>query len=259
MLPDFHMIVHNLPTRDTVIIPVGDVHLGAKEHCRKAWDEFCGRVLDRPNVYLIVGGDMMNNALKTSVSNVYEETMSPSEQKKQLVTQLEPLKGRILCGVQGNHERRTSKDADQDPLYDIFCKLGIEDRYRSNAAFVKVRMDEVDKNHRRPTYIFAVVHGAGSSIYTVGAAARAERFGMAIDGIDCLVSFHTHKPIDAPVAKIVVDTNHNTVEFRTWRLVVASSWLDYSAYAVQKLLTPTARVNQEIRIAGNVKELTVLQ
>lgn len=259
MLPDFHMIIHDLPAEDCVIIPVGDVHLGAKEHCRKAWDEFCARVLDRPNVYLIIGGDMMNNALKTSVSNVYEELLSPSEQKKQLVTQLTPLKDRILCGIQGNHERRTSKDADQDPLYDIFCKMGIEDRYRSNAAFMNLRLGNVKKNHATPCYYFAVVHGAGSSIYTVGAATRAERFGMAIDGIDCLVSFHTHKPINAPISKLVVDRTHNRVDMQSWRLVVGSSWLDYSAYAIQKLLTPTARVHQEIRLKAKSRELTVIQ
>lgn len=258
MLNDFEMVCHNLPKEDAIIIPVGDVHLAAREHCRKAWDEFCSTVMSRKNVYLIIGGDMMNNALKTSVSNIYEDVMSPSEEKAQLVTQLTPLKDRILCGVQGNHERRTIRDADQDPLYDIFCKMDIEDRYRQNAAFMKLHFGN-QENHKNPTYTFAVVHGNGSSIYTVSSAAKAERFGMSIDGIDCLVSFHTHKPIDAPIGKLVVDRQNNCVSVKPWRLVVAPSWLDYSAYAIQKLLTPTARVNQEIWLRGSEKELKVLQ
>lgn len=258
MLSDFEMICVDLPKENAVIIPVGDVHLGAKEHCRKAWDEFCNTVLSRDNVYLVVGGDLLNNALKNSVSNVYEDVMSPSEEKAQLVAQLTPLKDRILCGVEGNHERRTSRECDQSPLYDIFCKMDIEDRFRQNAAFLKVHLGD-QKNHNNPTYTFAVVHGNGSSIYTVSSAAKAERFGMSIDGIDCLIGFHTHKPIDAPIGKLVVDKYNNCVSVKPWRLVVASSWLDYSSYAVQKLLTPTARVNQEIWLRATEKELKVLQ
>lgn len=258
MLSDFEMVCVKLPKEDTVIIPVGDVHLGAKEHCRKAWDEFCETVLNRKNTYLIIGGDLMNNALKNSLSNVYEDVLSPSEQKAQLVAQLTPLKDRILCGVQGNHERRTSRDADQDPLYDVFCKMDIEDRYRQNAAFLKVCFGEIT-DHRRPAYTFGVVHGNGSSIYTVSSASKAERFGMSIDGIDCLISFHTHKPLDAPIGKLVVDKYNNIVSIKPWRLVVASSWLNYSSYAIQKLLTPTATVHQEIWLRASDKELKVLQ
>lgn len=260
MLSDFEMIVHRLEgNEDITIIPVSDVHLGAREHLRKEWDAFVTSVLDKPRTYLVLGGDLMNNATKTSVSNVFEEVMRPSEAKRQLVTALTPLRERILCGLPGNHERR-NRDVDDDPMYDIMCKLDLEHLYRENMAFVKVGIGSKEGwGKRNPTYTFCVAHGHGSSIYTTAAATKAERFGMAIDGIDCLIVGHTHKPQNAPVGKIKVDLHNDKISVVPWRLVVSTSWLGYAGYAGQKLLTPTVHCPQQILLSGNHKELRVLQ
>lgn len=260
ILGDFEMIEHRFEGNDdVVIIPISDVHLGAAEHLRKEWDAFVASVMERPRTYLLLGGDLMNNATKTSVSNVFEEVMRPSEAKRQLVTALTPLRERILAGVSGNHERR-NRDVDNDPMYDIMCKLDLEHLWRENMAFVKMGIGEKEGcGSRNPTYMFCLSHGHGSSIYTSAAASKAERFGMAIDGIDCLVVGHTHKPLNVPVGKIKVDAHNNKVSVVPWRLVVASSWLGYAGYAGQKLLTPTVHCPQQILLAGNRKELRVLQ
>jgi endonuclease/exonuclease/phosphatase family metal-dependent hydrolase len=82
MLKDFEMIVHHFPkNEDLTIIPVSDVHLGAAEHMQRAWELFCQSVLENENVKLVLCGDLINNATRSSVSNIFEETMRPSEQK----------------------------------------------------------------------------------------------------------------------------------------------------------------------------------
>ena len=73
------------------------------------------------NAYLILTGDMMNNATKSSVSDIYSEVCSPSEQK--MHDPAVSVKDRILC-VMGNHENRSKKEVDLDPLYDVFVMLG---------------------------------------------------------------------------------------------------------------------------------------
>ena len=173
MLPDFEMIVHDLGPNDITIIPVADVHLGAAEHMERAWEEFVNKVKDTPNVYLTLGGDLINNATRSSVSNIFEEKMRPSEQKKIMAKMLEPLRDRIICGVTGNHERRSGKDADDDPNYDIMCKLDLEHLWRENIAFVKIQLGQQTDDHGnrrpsryRPTYTLVVTHGAGGGIYT---------------------------------------------------------------------------------------------
>ena len=260
IVSDFDMIVHRFDgNEDVTIIPVSDVHLGAREHLRKEWDAFVQGVMDKKNTYLLLGGDLLNNGIKTSVSNVYEETMRPSEAKRQMAAALAPLRERILVALPGNHERR-NRDVDDDPMYDIMCKLDLEHLYRENLAFVKIGLGDKDGNGKyNPTYMFCVAHGNGGSIYTTASGSAAERFGMSIDGIDCLVVGHTHKPMNAPVGKLKVNPYNNTVSIVPWRLVVSTSWLNYAGYAGQKLLTPTVHCPQEIILSGNHKELKVLQ
>lgn len=92
MLPDFKLIKHKFPNNDIEIWPISDVHLGAAEHNAEAWGAFCRELEQRENAYLILGGDLINNATRSSVSNIFEETMRPREQKKRMVEMLTPLR-----------------------------------------------------------------------------------------------------------------------------------------------------------------------
>ena len=116
MLPDFEMIIHKFPKReDITIIPIADVHLGARECMEQEFIKFIDSIKDKPNVYLVLGGDLINNATRSSVTNIFEETMRPADQKKMMAKILAPVANKILAAVSGNHERRSGKDADDDP------------------------------------------------------------------------------------------------------------------------------------------------
>ena len=83
MLSDFELIQFDFPeNKDITIIPISDVHLGAQEHAAREWATFCDSVLKQPGVYVTLGGDLINNATRSSVSNVFDDTMRPREQKK---------------------------------------------------------------------------------------------------------------------------------------------------------------------------------
>ena len=140
MLNDFEMITHEF-NQPITIIPISDVHFGALEHLGKEWIEFCKRIADEENTYIILGGDLVNNNVRTcGFINPYDDLVRPSEQKKRMVEFLEPIKDKILCAVTGNHEARSLKDDDVDITYDIMAKLDIEDIYRQNMAFMKVSL-----------------------------------------------------------------------------------------------------------------------
>ena len=85
MLPDFEMIVKHFPEReDITIIPLSDVHLGAAECMEQRFIQFVKSIADKPNVYVILGGDLINNATRSSVSNIFEERYRPADQKKMM-------------------------------------------------------------------------------------------------------------------------------------------------------------------------------
>ena len=260
ILPDSEMILRKFPEReDITLIAVADVHLGAKECMEQAFMQFLDMVAKTPNVYLVLGGDLINNATKSSVSNVFEDRYRPSEQKKMMAKLLEPVRDRVICGVPGNHEARSGKDADDDPLYDIMCKLDIEDLYRENLAVVKIQMGDNQKGRGQdnPTYMLAVTHGAGGGMLTGSAVNRAERFGYVFDGIDALIVAHTHKPAITSPSKIKVDPVHKRIYTVPFKVITATSWLEYGGYAMRKMLLPASHCLQTMTLRGKKKEIIV--
>ena len=266
MLGDFELITHTIPTRDDIrIYPIFDVHLGAAEHMERAWSQFCIDILEDPHAYIILGGDLVNNATKNSVSNVYEEVLRPRDQKRVMTEMLTPLRDRILCAVTGNHERRSMRDVDSDITYDIMCKLDLEHLYRTNMAFVKVQMGRQltgggTKTNavERPSYVLCVTHGAAGGMMTGGSVNRNERFGYVLDGVDALITGHTHKPWVTQPSKIVVDTHNNRVTTRPFKVISATSWLAFGSYAAYKMMLPTSHAKQIMVLSGHGKEIKVV-
>lgn len=264
MLPDFEMIQHQfLGGHDITVIPVADVHLGSPECREQEFIEFIQKVAEMPNTYLVLLGDLIDNGTKSSVTNPFRATMPPSQQKREMANILEPVKDRILCILPGNHERRSMKDADDDPVYDIAAKLDIEHLYRENIAFVKIQLgtEEAQEEHAnskfRPCYNLVVTHGAGGGIMTGGSVNRSERFGYVIDGMDALIVGHTHKPYTTQPGKIVIDPRNNQVTVKPFKVVCATSWLDYGGYAARMMLLPSTFCLNTINLSGCGKEITV--
>ena len=264
MMPDFEMIVHELGEEDITIIPVSDVHLGSAEHMGKEWAEFCDMVLQRPNVYLTLGGDLVNNNIRSAVGDIWQEQLSPSKQKKLMAEMLAPLRDRILCCVSGNHEYRSRKDADDNPSYDIMAKLDLEHLWRENIAFVKVQLGKKLRDngqrtahYERPTYNLVVTHGSGGGIYTGTAVLRAERFGYVIDGMDALIVGHTHKPFVTQPGKIQIDPRNNNVKVVPFKVISSTAWMEWGGYAARKMLLPSTHMKQELILSAHNKEMEV--
>lgn len=253
MLNDFDMITHEF-NQPITIIPISDVHFGALEHLEKEWVEFCHKVAEEENTYIILGGDLINNNVRTcGFINPFDEVVRPREQKKRMVEFLEPIKDRILCVVSGNHEARSLKDDDVDITYDIVTKLDIEDLYRPNLAFMKVSLGHRNSDNTPiQSYTFAVTHGAGGGIYTGATVNRNERFGNVIEGLDCLVVGHTHKGTVSKPSKIVIDRKNNVVSMSHYTVISMVSWLNYGGYAMRKMLLPSFVADpQRINLAMN--------
>ena len=264
-LPDFEMIQHQfLGGHDITIVPISDVHLGSPGCMEQEFISFIKTVKETPNMYLVLGGDLIDNGTRSSVTNPFRATMPPSQQKKEMANILSEVRDRILCFVPGNHERRSGKDADDDPCYDIAAKLDLEHLYRENIAFVKVQLGTKEREngtltggYQRPTYMLTVVHGAGGGILTGGAVNRGERFGYVIDGMDALIVGHTHKPFTTQPGKIQIDPRNNKVSIKPFKVISSTSWLEYSGYAARGMLLPTTHCLNTLTLRGDKKEIVV--
>lgn len=269
MRDDFEIIRRTLPRAEVVTIyPVADVHLGSAECDEQEWDSFRGRILSEKNSYIILHGDLMNNNTRSSVGSPYNDTMRPREQKRLIMQQLEPLRDRILCAVSGNHERRSLKDADDDPTYDIMCKLDLEDVYRENMAFLFLGIGSRPNNQYGDrncvSYGICVTHGSGGGALSGGTINRNERMARAICGVDALIVGHAHNGIVSRPSQIVFDTHRERVYTRSIACVATTSWQRFGGYAAQKMLQPRQTATTDhpmlLRLSGrdNAKHVEVV-
>ena len=229
MLDDFVLIQSNyVDSTHLNIYPLGDVHIGSKEFDRELFNQWIEMVKADPNGAVVIIGDIMNMGLRNSKSNVYEENLSPMEQKELCYELLEPIADKIIAGCSGNHEYRAVKEVGMNPLYDVFCRLRIEDRYRENACFIKLTVGKQGKNPN--TYGVVLTHGSTKT--------KDEKWTYGVDGCDCFISGHTHEAIHKPLGKIRMDLSHNKVKTVDYQHIVVLPFQRYGGYAIRGKYMP---------------------
>lgn len=227
------------------ILLAADIHAGSAEFDQAKWAKF-EELLKRPDVFVLFAGDQCEYATRSSKSDVYTQALTPSQQKRWWIEHLKPYKEKVLCIVDGNHEyNRASKDADDFPLYDIALALGIEDRYRSEAAFVDIGVGHVGTAGKQVHYVIRVQHQARNNV----------NFGTAdgFEGIDVFVSGHTHKPTDQPRSKLVYDAKNKSVSQKEVENIVCGHFLRFGGYGERGGYRPTSQKLFSLLLSGKKK------
>lgn len=250
MKSDFEMITRRFD-RAIKIYPIADIHYGAINHQADEWERFVDDLLKDPDAYCVLDGDLINNNTRSAVGSPFTDLVRPRDQKRYMVRCLEPIRDRILCITSGNHERRSLKDADDDPTYDIAAKLDLEDVYRQDAAFLKISVGTKyasDKyaDQGRCAYTIAVTHGSGGGIYTGATVNRNERWGNVVCNADCIIVGHTHKGTVTRPSRIYLDTHNNKVVMQDYLVVSCVSWQAYGEYSLQKMLLPSITARPQV-------------
>lgn len=234
------------------LYPIADVHYGAAECMEREFESYIKRIADDPYAAVLLGGDLLNNGLKSSVTDVYDEKYSPQQQKKAMIELLRPIKNKIIAGTFGNHEQRSKRESDVDLMGDIFAQLSISDGYAGDAAFLKVSLG-AKANGKPATYMIYLSHGSGGGSLLGSGVSRQDGYQMAIEGIDISVSGHVHKPSKTPSARLIFDPRNNKVTRSNTLIFVCTAWLDYGGYPVKKQMRPTAFYPDTIRLDGTQK------
>ncbi len=245
-------VIKNNFEKSVTIIPVSDIHLGSLECNEREWQSFCNNLLNQDDTYIVLVGDLINNSIRNSVANPFDEVLRPFEQKRRMISYLKPIKHKILAAVSGNHEYRTSKEVDQDITYDILCNLDLENIYRENIAFIKLRCG-------RNVYGIAITHGNGGGTLTGAAVNKNERFSYTIEGLDCLITAHTHKGVLTRPNRMIFDLNKGIVTLKPCTVLTTESWLSYGGYAARKMLLPAETCNpQKVIFSDNAHRKKII-
>lgn len=208
------------------VYAIADVHIGARECDLDGFSRFLAKL--GPDDYIVLVGDIINNGLKDSLTNVYEEVIPPSAQIEKAVEILTPVKSKILGAVGGNHEARSRRSVDLDPAYAIMCMMGIQHLYRTNFAMMRVILANGRTKQR---YALMLIHGKTAN--------KKRQFAYAVEGVDAIISGHTHEGEVSKPARLVL-TTRNRVMVKPLISLTATSWLGYGGYAAAALYRPTA-------------------
>ena len=250
MKKDYDLIVHKF-SKDMPYLnlyPIGDMQVGSANFDEEGWHKWKKEVLADDKGYVVIVGDTINNGLKRSKSNVYDEVMRPREQKEWLVRELGSIGDKILGVVRGNHEERSSNETDNCPLYDVMAKLDLESLYRENMAFLKINLGSRTAD-RQCSYVIGLAHGKSK--------ARTGYFAYMIDGMDVFVTGHIHTPSSTFPAKIVIDSHNETIRRVGFKHIIVPS-LDYGGYQLRDMYNiQDSNVFPIVHLGGERKEVSV--
>lgn len=221
------------------VYPLGDVHKGSLAYDHDRWQEWVGFIERRKDCSLLGTGDFLNAALKTSVSEVYDETQTVGSAKRALRSELRPLADRIDLLIPGNHEDRIYRAVGDCPIEDVADALGCP--YARKVAFIVYRVGDVE-------YHVYVRHGSGGG----GVGARANRLEKQASALhaDVYVSGHTHSQLIFPQEIFVYDPTTQKIVRKSRYFVSSGSFLRYEEYAAGAGYTPTKMGAPRIRLDG---------
>lgn len=250
MLNDFEIVFHDLRKYDKIdLLFMGDKHIGSLEFDETLFLQQIEEVRKNKNARLIICGDLLDTGIVGSKTSVYEQAMTPHEQKIYLFEALKPIAGKIVAMVPGNHEARISKSCGINTLYDVAAMLDITEVYRENFAVVKLHVGVRDRDKTKSNcYIGVVSHGSSN--------AKHQKWTTSFDGADFFISGHTHTPSYTPRGKLKIDPYNNKVRHVGYKEIVVDSGLSYGGYAIKAEYMPTAvHERQLLVLSGKEKKM----
>lgn len=220
------------------IYPFSDIHLGSEYADIRKVKESLKAVADDPNGYILLIGDMLDMALKNSISNVYTATLTPQGQVESAVELLEPVKHKILAATEGNHEARMIRDVGYLPINSIIARLGIDvGAVYSIGAFV-LFLSYKGERDRTISYSLYCKHGSGGGRMVGGKANKLAQMKEDVVA-DIYISAHTHQEMAFPTMICEADNRRRMVIPRPALHINSGSFLRWGGYAVEKGFPPS--------------------
>lgn len=240
------------------IVPLADLHIGDPLLDEKLLKETINYIKDNDNVFTILNGDLMNTAIKNSVSDIYNEKLTPMQQIEELVRLLEPIKDKILVATCGNHEFRILKDTSIDITHIAMKELCIGERYTNGAYYLYLYFGEKTEGRKCPmVYTIYGKHGSGGGRKMGGKINRLTEMSETCVA-DVFLMSHTHTPIGTKKVIYINDFGNKTLIKRDMLYAISNSFLNFGGYGEQFGFSPPNNTRIEIILNGNKRESKLL-
>lgn len=239
-----------------------DEHLG-DEHCDlQSLKDRIKYVQETPNAYCVLNGDLMDNATRTSIGDIYANVFNPMEQVEQAVELFAPIKHKILAITHGNHEARTYRKEGIDLSAIFSARLDLIDKYSPTSAVLFIRFGESTRyketngsgKYRKMCYTVYMVHGSGGGRKEGAKAIRLADMASIVD-TDIYIHSHTHLPMIMKQGFHRIDTRNSAVAIVDKLFVNTASNLNYGGYGEAQEFKPSSKKTPVIYLSGQRKDM----
>lgn len=232
--------------------PLADLHLGDQECDFQGIVEILKHIKETPNAYCILGGDLMDTAIASSIGDTYAASLNPMEQLKQCVKLFEPIKDKILCILPGNHERRVYKQDGIDLTAIMASQLGLSNKYSSTTAYLFIRFGWDSQHGRKRCYTLYYTHGSGGGRKEGGKINRLVDLSTICDA-DIYCMGHVHQPAILRTNYLRTDTSNSKVAQVEKLFINTAAALNYGGYGDLAGFKPSSKINPVIYMSGEKK------
>ena len=238
---------------EAFIIPLGDTHIGDAGFRQKELKKTLERGAQIGALFVFTG-DILNNGLKSSVSDTYDEAIPPGDPQIDYAYEIfKPYKNLIVGAVSGNHEYRSKKDSNMNPLRQLCHMLDVP--FFGDEVLLQFRLG-LKKNKKPVTYTAYVSHGCSNGS-TVGAKSNGLSRMTNIVLADIYFGAHTHQIMAYPLSFYVPDQhNLNVVEIEQW-CVSGGGYLGRTGYPIRKNMRPVLIGSPTVRLDGRERRVEV--
>lgn len=228
---------------------IHDVHYGSELFDEKKWKAVKDMILRNDNAVVCFVGDLMENAVPGSKSDMFTQKHPPAEQKEWVTEQLRDFAHKTIAVVPGNHEsNRTTKVSGLYPLYDCCLLAGIGEKYRDTIAFVDIGFGKFrGKTNKKIHYFGQLQHKAKDT--------RAYHSCDYTDGIDFFGFGHDHESKDRPRAKLVFDLHNKVIRKQMIECLNNGSFCIFGGYGSKNAYRPQSDKMYKLRLFSGEKRM----
>lgn len=243
------------------VLKQAEIHVGADwhlgdPHCREdIIKQRIEEVKGKDNAFLILNGDLLNNATRHSISDIYNETEPPMKQIHRAIELLEPIKDKILAVTSGNHCLRTQRNDGID-LMEIVCReMRIEDKYSATSCLIFLKLGKSNAGgkkgakERKICYTIYTLHGSGGGRKEGAKAIRLADMASIIDA-SVYIHSHTHLPMIMKQSSFLTCNSTLTVRKVDRLFVNTGAALEYGGYACAQEFKPASTSTPVIYLSG---------
>lgn len=248
-------------------IDVLELHIFADEHIgdyhcdMPRLQERIKHVADTPNAYCILNGDILDFASRSSIGDIETREFNIMEQLERAYELFGPIKDKIICITNGNHEARGYRKEGFDVSRVLASRLDLADVYSMTSAFIFLRFGSPTNNHgdskRRQLYTIYANHGSGGGRKEGAKAIRLADMASICDA-DVYIHSHTHLPMVMKEGFHRVDKANSTVTNVSKLFVNTASNLNYGGYGAAQEYKPNSKDTPVIYLNGSKREMNAI-